>query len=43
MIGVAKLAHRKSRWKLRKIIAQLKEGTKGNHVCRKNAIRMEVT
>ena len=39
MIGSAKLAHRKSRWKLRRIIALLKstrEGTEGNSCCWKN-------
>ena len=39
VIGAAKLAHGKSSWKLRKIIAQLKstkEGTEGNNCCLKN-------
>ena len=42
VIGIAKLAHRKSRWKLRKIIAQLKsssKGTWGNNCCWKNRCR----
>ena len=39
VIDAAKLAHRKSRWKLRDIIALLKstrEGTEGNICCWKN-------